>query len=200
MIAKVYEIGNECYSLSEIELIATPSIVVNKADEIGCNLGDDTALFNLSDIKNNILNSLNPPSNYSITLYDSLENAINDIAITDNNYTTGETILYFKVEDNGTCYGSGQLNLIISTFPDFDSQETIIICDNSFPITITAPIPINLQNNYSYYWSTNETGYEISAQNAQTITLTIVENVSGCEKSKLLKYSVQPLLLLLGLQ
>ena len=161
VIAKVFEIGNDCYSLSNVELVATPSTVLTPIDVYGCDLGNASALFNLSGIKNNIVNSLGPTGTYTVTLYDSLENAINDIAITENNYTTEATTLFFKVEDNGNCYGSGTINLIISTFPDFNSQETIVICDNSFPITLTAPIPINLQNNYSYYWSTNDTSYQL---------------------------------------
>ena len=187
IIAKVYEIGNNCYSLSEVELIATPSEVITAADQYGCNLGDNTALFNLSEIKNNIINSLTPAGSYIITLYDSLENAINDNAITENNYTTEAITLFFKVEDSGNCYGSGQLNLIISTFPDFSPLETIIICDNSFPITLTAPIPSIAQNDFSYFWSTNDTGYQTSIPSAQTVTLTIVDNVSGCEKQKTYK-------------
>lgn len=185
--AKVYEIGNDCYSLSEIELIATPSTVLTVADEFGCNLGDDTAIFNLSEIKDNIINSLNPVGIYTVTLYDSLENAINNNEITDNNYTTEAITLYFKVEENGNCYGSGQVNLVISTFPEFNSLETIIICDNSFPITLTAPIPTNIQNDYSYFWSNNDTGYQISLPGPQTIVLTMTDNVSGCEKRKTFK-------------
>jgi len=181
--AKVYEIGNDCYSLSEVELIATPSTVIGTIDEYGCNLGDDTALFELSDIKNSIINSLNPGI-YTVTLYDSLLNAINDNALSGNNYTTEATTLFFKVEDNGNCFGSGQVNLNISTFPSFSPLETIVICDNSFPITLTAPIPDNIQNNYSYYWSTNNIGYQISIPNAQTVTLTVIDNISNCEKQK----------------
>ncbi|MCK0178545.1 T9SS type B sorting domain-containing protein [Flavobacteriaceae bacterium S0862] len=187
VIAKVFEIGNACYSLSNIELVATPSTVLAPIDVYGCDVGNASALFNLSGIKNNIANSLGPTGTYTVILYDSLENAINDITITENNYTTEATTLFFKVEDNGNCYGSGTINLIISTFPDFNSQETIVICDNSFPISLTAPIPINLQNNYSYYWSTNDTSYQISIPSAQTVTLTIVDNVSGCEKQKTFK-------------
>ena len=186
VVAKVYEISNDCYSLSEVELVATPSTVIIVADEYGCNLGDDSALFRLNEIKNNIINSLNPGT-YTVTLYDSLFNAINDNALSGNSYTTGATTLFFKVEDNGNCYGSGQVNLIISTLPNFSPLETIVICDNSFPISLRAPIPPNIQNDYSYYWSTTDIGYQISISSAQTVTLTIMDNISGCEKQKTFK-------------
>jgi gliding motility-associated-like protein len=184
LTTKIYNTGGECYVLGTLELNAITSQVITPVNMLGCDKGDGTATFSLQNKEQEIISSIGTPGNYSVTFFNNLQDAINNANPLENNYTGSSQTLYFSVENNGNCFASGSFTAQVFTFPDFEPKETIIQCDNSFPVTIEAPINQNQSGNYSFYWSTGETSHNIIVASPQTVTVRVVHNVSQCETVK----------------
>lgn len=184
LTAKVIYKGSDCHSLGKVKLIANSSILLNANDYIGCDIGDGTAAFNFTVKENEIKNSLSLPNTVVIYFYDSEENASNNNAPLVNDYVSSEKTIYFRAENEGICYGAGTFKLIVNYFPPVALNETISICEGNFPIEINASIPIAIQQNYSYKWSNGETSYHLTVADAQQVSVTITDKISGCEKVK----------------
>lgn len=188
IVAKVVYKGSNCASMAKIELIAVKSETLDTIDLKGCDLGDGTAEFDFNLKSSDIISVLNLPSSITFTFFDSEENAMNNFAPLPNNYISSEKKIFFRAENNGICYGAGTFNLKIKDFPSVESQETINICENDFPQQLSVPIPLSLQQNYNYLWSTGGTGSTISLENEQEISVIITDKEIGCEKIK--KFSI----------
>ncbi|WP_456376740.1 T9SS type B sorting domain-containing protein [Lutibacter sp.] len=187
LTAKIIYKDSNCYSLGKIKLTAVSSTVLSVTNIDGCDLGDGTAEFNLTAKESEIITSLNLPNTISIIFYETEENAINNFNPLSSNYISPSKAIFFKAENNGVCYGAGKFYLKVNYFPPIDLEETIFVCDSSFPITINPDIPLNLQQNYTYNWSNNENTYAIPILNEQVISLTIIDKALLCEKVKTFK-------------
>lgn len=183
--AKIIFKDGECYSLGKVKLTAVTSEQINTPDIIGCDLGDNTAEFNLENKASTIKNALNLTGVINIQFFETEENAIKNINPLSNNYISTEKEIFFKVEKNGVCYGNGKFNLKVNFFPQLDAEETIYVCENSFPYIINVSVPLNIKDNYQYNWSNGETGYDISIKTEQSITVTVVDKILLCERSKI---------------
>lgn len=184
LTAKVMFSDSECYSLGKVKLIANSNRPLDVTDFIGCDIGDGTAEFNFTFKENEIKSFLNLPNSVKIYFYDSKENASNDISHLGNDYISSEKIIYFRVENNGFCYGAGTFNLVVNYFPPVELNVSVPICESNFPAEINVGIPLDIQQNYSYNWSNGENTYQISAVNEQQISVTITDKIIGCEKVK----------------
>lgn len=184
LTAKVLFIDSDCHSLGKVELIANPSLLLNANDVIGCDLGDGNAEFDFVSIENEILNDLNLTGTISIFFYENTENAMTNTNPLPQTYVSSEKLIFFKVEKNGICYGAGSFNLKINYFPPIELTEILAICINQFPTTITANIPIDIQQNYTYIWSTGENTHDIEIKNEQQLSVKIIDKVFKCEKVK----------------
>ena len=184
LTAKVLFIDSDCHSLGKVELIANPSLLLNANDVIGCDLGDGNAEFDFVSIENEILNDLNLTGTISIFFYENTENAMTNTNPLPQTYVSSEKLIFFKVEKNGICYGAGSFNLKINYFPPIELTEILAICNNQFPTTITANIPIDIQQNYTYIWSTGENTHDIEIKNEQQLSVKIIDKVFKCEKVK----------------
>ncbi len=182
LTAKVMYNDSDCFSLGKVELIATSSLLLDASDFVGCDIGDGTASFDFSSKENKIKSSLNLPISAIIYFYDLEENAINNVSPLGNNYISSEKSIYFRVENNGFCYGAGTFNLVVNYFPPVELNENVPICESNFPTEINAGIPLEIQQNYSYNWSNGENTYQISVANEQRISVTITDKIFLCEK------------------
>lgn len=184
LTAKIVYIDSNCYSLGSIMLNAVTSLPLLTENMIGCDLGDGTAEFDFSLKELEIISSLNLPNTITIQFFNTEENAASSINPLNSIYVSSDKEIFFKAENNGICYGSGMFQLEVNYFPPVDLNETIFVCENSFPITINSSIPLNLQQNYTYHWNTNENTNEISVLNEQIISVTIIDKIHQCEKIK----------------
>jgi gliding motility-associated-like protein len=183
--AKIIFKDGECFSLGKLKLIAVTSELVITPDLVSCDLGDNTAEFDLDAKSTTIKNSLNLTGTVKIQFFETQDNAIKNTKPLSNNYISTYKEIFFNVENNGVCYGNGKFNLIVNFFPPLDAEETIYVCENSFPYIINASIPRNIKDNYLYNWSNNENGFETSISNEQTITVTIKDKIILCERTKI---------------
>ncbi|WP_111709209.1 T9SS type B sorting domain-containing protein [Lutibacter citreus] len=185
--AKVIYKDSNCFSLGKVQLSANSSISLHTNDIISCDLGEGIAEFNLTTKKNEIIQTLNLPNTVSFLFFDNEENAINNTLPLNEIYISSEKTVYFKVENNGICYGSGLFNLKVNYFPPVELNESLFICENNFPIKISPNIPIDQQGNYDYNWSNGEKSHEISVSNEQQISVTITDKILLCKKIKTFK-------------
>ncbi|MFD1292557.1 T9SS type B sorting domain-containing protein [Lutibacter holmesii] len=181
--AKISYKNASCYSLAKVELIANPSLLLPANNLIGCDIGEGFAEFNFTTKKDDIISNLNLPTTIDIFFYASEEDVFTDNKLP-NTYISEEKTIYFRAVNNGVCYGSGNFNLNINYFPPLELNEELLICENHFPVEISATIPLNLQSKYSYVWSNGETTPSISIVNEQNISVTITDKISHCEKTK----------------
>ena len=184
LTAKIIYKNSDCASYAKVELIANSSILMTTDDIIGCDLGDATAEFDFTLKENQIISNINLSSNFKIYFYENEDDVINQ-----TNEITGLLIspgkkIFFRAEENGVCYGSGTFNLLIGFFPDINLEEILTICDNNFPVNISATIDESIQSNYDYKWSNEESTHDITINTPQQISVTITDKVLLCERTK----------------
>ena len=182
IIAKIRYIDSDCYSLGKIKLTAVTSSLLTTDDMVGCELENNLAEFHLNDKTSEIISSLNLPSTIKISYFETIEDASNETNPLNEDYISSEKTIYFKASNNGVCYGSGNFNLKINYFPLEPFEETLNICENNFPITIKAPIPIDKKDDYNYQWSNGSTSYSISRETQEIISVTITDKLYSCQK------------------
>ena len=128
---------------------------------------DGLHLFNLAQVTSEII-SLFPSPNLRVGYYRNQTDALLETNIISpaNAYLSevpfSQTI-WVRVESaiNGNCFGIAPvLKLTVNPRPQFDLDETGIVCLNDLPKTISIDNPLG---NYSYEW-TNEAGDVISDQ------------------------------------
>ncbi|SDX27391.1 gliding motility-associated C-terminal domain-containing protein [Lutibacter oricola] len=181
--AKITYKNSDCYSLGKVELIANPSLLLTTTNLIGCDLGDNTAEFNLAAKELEIINSLNLSSTIEVFFYATEDDVFNDIRI-NGTYISEEKKVYFRVLNNGTCYGAGNFDLEINYFPLINLNEELHVCKNDFPVNISATIPTALQDDYNYTWSNGNLAHNTTIINEQDISVTITHKISNCTKIK----------------
>ncbi len=181
LTAKVFANGSECFSLVTVNLDVGTSVVLSAPINYGCDSGNNAALFNLEDQRNTIRTQNNLPANFEIEFYQNISDALTKENELPNAYDSSTDNIYFYVTDNGVCYGSGQFELVVSTFPDLPEFQSIILCEESFPITLDSQIPSELISDYNYYWSTGEESPTIDVFSEQNVILTIQDKISLCE-------------------
>lgn len=178
--AKLFHLNSKCYSLSKVNLIANISIIIPASNMVECEIQNDEATFNLKAKKNELLASLNITGLIDVSFFNTIQDALNNTnSLGDSLLTAGQEV-HFSVTQNGICYGSGNFELIVSTFPDLDPEENYTLCYSEFPIMINAGVPKAIQQNYEYIWSTGETSHSIEINSEQEVSLTILANLNDC--------------------
>lgn len=182
---KVFENGADCYSLGQLQLIATPSTVLAAPDISNCDFGNGMSSFDLDEQMNGIRSLNFLPGTTDILFFDSIENAVdNSNSITGMYESSGEA-MYFYAINNGSCLGSGLFNLNVSPLPPISSEDIdLTVCEFSFPLTLNSGIPYDLEPSYRYEWSDGQTTNEILISDEQTISLNVTDIHTGCHISK----------------
>ncbi|MDD7884986.1 T9SS type B sorting domain-containing protein [Flavivirga sp. 57AJ16] len=188
---EVYNTDTNCYDTAVLTLNLSieniKAYIHDACDELGSEDGINT--FNLNDITANI--QTNNGFVYPITYYETYEAALLeenplDISYSNKNSPYNQTI-YARVENNNACFGIAEVTLIVKELPNIDTEDlTYYYCLNTFPqtIPINADISNNLQNNYTYQWSTGENSYEIPVNEPGTYQVTVTSIDNGCSKSR----------------
>ncbi|NHN24628.1 T9SS type B sorting domain-containing protein [Flavobacterium jejuense] len=139
---------------------------------------DGITTFDLSAIIPILFTNL--PANYQISLFES-PMATSALPLTYQNTIPYQQTLYAKVTNISNCYDtvSFPITLIINTFTEDYSNETIGICENN-------SIILDAGNGFlSYSWNTNpiQTSQTIIVTNSGNYSVTL-ENALGCFKTK----------------
>ena len=189
LYAKVTKANTNCYSMATIRLVTTQSVDLSTYYLTACDYDHSgVAEFNLDSIRQNIIDQLNLSSNVSITFHENLDDVALGINPINDLYNSPPNTLYIRAESDNACYGTGTLELNITSFPELEDQ-TITVCLSDFPITIDSGLNDDIVSNYDFLWSTSQISNEIVINSPGDYILTVIDSNNGCEGS--LTVSVQ---------
>ncbi len=176
-------IGNGCFITSAFNLHINPNPIANTPENIEvCDDDDDgIAEFDLSIQTSAILNGQNP-SNIAVTYYELSEDAEDGENSINENYTAfNEQIIHVRVENNNTgCFSITQFMAIVHPLPVIDIEDTVVICLDALPMTVSAETG---NNNDSYNWSTGASISEINIDTVGNYSVTVTTEF-GCQTTK----------------
>lgn len=193
---KVINTNTGCFDFSELTLnvsITQINTFTPKplCDELGSEDGINT--FNLDTITNEIqtVNNFTFPITYFETYDDALLEQNNLNSVFKNNKHPYLQTIFARVENNNSCYGISEVNLIVNKLPTIEADEEKWYCLNYAPqpITLEAGIINDIPSNYTYKWSTGENTPEIDINTPGIYTVTVT-NANGCSKDR--KITVKP--------
>ena len=213
-------ITTDCYSYLELILSVNdvPQINTSPASLEICddNTADGIGMFDLSLSNDDVLNGLDP-SEFTITYYESEENAENaDNAILTpfayTNVTPFNQFIWVRVENNTTaCYNTTSLELIVNELPILTQPDPLNLCDynNSGDeieeFTLEDSIEQVLQGQTGIvitFYETQEDAENDDNQifspytntsNAQTIYIRGEDEITGCYSTVTLDLRVNPI-------
>ncbi|WP_397363083.1 T9SS type B sorting domain-containing protein [Olleya sp. R77988] len=183
LIAKVTKPNTNCYNIAHVRLNTTQSVDVGIYQLETCdsdNNGETT--FNLNSVRNDIINSLSLSGTTTVNFYLTEQNAANNLNNLPDNYTSGNSMLFIAVTNNNVCFGFGQLELIVDSFPVVENQY-LEICQVDFPITLDSGLSSGIVSNYNYLWSTNQNTNNIQINTEGTYSVTITDPILNCSKT-----------------
>ncbi|HPF98004.1 MAG TPA: T9SS type B sorting domain-containing protein [Mangrovimonas sp.] len=183
LYAKVTKANTICYSIATVRLITSQSFEFGNFELTSCTLeNSNQGEFNLNIARQNIITSLNLPTNVTIDFFESQQDAAIGVNPLENIYLSTIRTLFIRAEDNNACYGGGTLQLELVSFPVLEDQ-TITACQSDFPITIDSGLDVNIISDYNYLWSTSQTSEQIQIFQPGSYTLTVIDPINNCEDS-----------------
>lgn len=185
--AQVINTVSGCTNASEVILEVNTEAIPTVTLE-GCDTIEPTGriIWDLSLADELVLEGL--PADAEVFYYETYEDALLQSNELPNNYFNPEPYvftIYTRVESGNSCFGIGELELIVNVNPNIDTEETVLYCLNTYPetITLSGGVMGDIPNNYYYDWSTGETTIEIEVNEIGTYTVTVAF-VDGCAKTK----------------
>ncbi|AXG68105.1 hypothetical protein KORDIASMS9_00295 [Kordia sp. SMS9] len=184
--ARVIDLISGCQNTAEVTLEVS-SNAVNNAMISECDTNEELGLtqFDLSQAETQLLNGL--PTDITIAYYETLEDALllsNPLGNQFTNTTPNSQTIYARLEQNGACYGIGEVVLNVINLPQVATEEIAYYCLNFSPQLITLYSGINGNfSNYTFLWSTGETTPEIQVNELGTYTVEVTQ-IGGCTKTK----------------
>ena len=212
-------ITTDCFSYVELLLVVNDVPQINTESSFIEVCDDDTdgfALFDLSLSNDEVLNGLDP-SEFTITYYESAENAENaenpiltPFAYT--NITAFNQVVWVHVENNTTaCYNTSSIELIVNELPVLTQPDPLNLCDYNNPgdeveeFTLEDSIGQVLQGQTGIgitFYETQEDADNATnpivspytnTSNAQTIYLRGENETTGCYSTITLDLRVNPI-------
>ncbi len=130
-----------------------------------CDLGEDgTETIDLTGI-----DVIDNPGDYTIRYYEDEQAAIDGDATyipNPNNYVTGTTTIYVRIENENGCFVIVEINIEVSSLP-VDLGDGFSMCEGEFELTASGDF--SGYTNVTYTWTLN--GGIIEGATTQTITI-----------------------------
>ncbi|MFK7746775.1 MAG: T9SS type B sorting domain-containing protein [Kordia sp.] len=184
--AKITDLVSGCENTAEVTLQVS-SNAVNNAILSVCDTNEELGFteFNLSEADSQITAGL--PDDITVTYYETLDDALllsNPLANQFTNTTAYGQTIYARLEQNGGCYGIGEVLLNVLNLPSIETEEIVYYCVNFSPQLITLYSGItNDVSNYTFAWSTGETTPDIQVNQIGNYTVEVTR-IGGCTKTK----------------
>lgn len=183
VFAKVIGFNSICFDISEVTLNTKDSVLLNPDPAQGCDLGNGKAEFNMETIRNKIISQLSLPPDIDISFHTTHSNAEVGIQPLPEIYESGPGKVFIKAVHDGICYGAGELDLEITTFPDLPEMMELNSCSNKMPLTLGSELNFPNIENFDFLWNTGETSREIQVQVGGTYFVEITNPQIGCGKT-----------------
>jgi gliding motility-associated-like protein len=161
-----------CYRIVQVDLIVSvtsfpPNYLheIVECDTDGSN--DGFYEFNLTQATSEII-TLFPSQNLRVSYFRNQSDALSESNFINPanaywNETVNSQLIWVRVESSidGGCYGVAPvLQLTVNSLPEFELDETGIVCLNNAPLSVS---PYNAQGEYTYEWL-NDSGNAVSQQ------------------------------------
>lgn len=181
--AKVMIFNSICYDISEVSLMTKGSLELKPEPANGCDTGNGKADFNLNRIAENIIVDLGLTSDIDLSFHITENDALVGRNPLPENYSSAPRTIFIQAVSNGICYGSGTIQLEITSFPDVKQETQMDVCSSEFPITLSADSIFRNDPQYGYLWSSGETTPEVMVSSAGTYSLEIINTKIGCGRT-----------------
>ncbi|MDU8886097.1 choice-of-anchor L domain-containing protein [Yeosuana sp. MJ-SS3] len=160
--ARIIDAQTGCPIVTSFILQINQNPIANSPqDLIACDDDYDGFLaFDLSVQDSQIIGSQDP-SNFTISYYDSFDNAENGTNSLNNSHSSSDgEIIFARIVNNATgCFDTTQFMTIVNPLPVININDVVAICRNDLPLIVSADTG-NI--GYTYLWSTGETSSEIA--------------------------------------
>ncbi len=159
--AEITDINTSCSVTTSFTLQINPNPIANNTPDLYyCDEDNDNIeIFNLLDNESLIRGASQPASQFSLTFYNDLQNAEDDVDAISNNYEAeDEEIIYARLENLTTrCFDVTEFQTRLNPKPIIPIETTVPLC-NDVPIVVSAETGFDGD---TYLWSTGETSAEI---------------------------------------
>ncbi|MEH6536951.1 MAG: choice-of-anchor L domain-containing protein, partial [Psychroserpens sp.] len=138
-----------CIISDEILIEFLPLPIANTPpDLVGCSIGNDTAVFNLSDNDLPILGDTQSPTDFTVTIHLTEQDAIDGVNPLVSPYTSvsDPQTVYAQVTNNATdCINTTSFNLVLGIEPEttFTQDFDYEVCPNATVPLIIEATPVN---------------------------------------------------------
>jgi len=201
---KVYarvENKNGCFSIAKVTLVVATvnlptTFIIPYAQCDNDGVIDGITSFDFSDATQLIKNQFPANQNLVIQYYPSNQDANNktneilNLAAYKNTISPNFQDIYVRIEnpEDISCIGIGNnISLTVNPIPQFELLDTIILCLNNLPLTVSSSNP---QGNYNYQWQDengtilgNQPTIDITKAGTYTLTATTTDG-TNCTNSK----------------
>ena len=187
IVVRVTDLESNCYAESSVLLKTSDKPSFKKPSDIfACDRGDGKAVFDLSDLKENITGNR---EGFKIICYNEAGEIVEDDFYI-NSIPERET-LQVKIidENNKKCFAETTFDLVVNSIENIDLQESYYLCD------LEASLPLEIDQRYSSYEWKFEDGSIISEsykaslveEGSYLITVTMENNGITCISDFLLE-------------
>lgn len=187
--AKITSFNSSCYGITKIKLIASATQSLMASPISGCDLGDGTAEFNLTNLETSIIQELNLPEDTRLKFYKNEADANVGKNPLPGTYISTPQTIYIRASSETSCYGIGAIALKIKEFPEV-AGKILEVCNSDFPIKIGPDNVVG--NSYEYLWDSGETSRNIQISSEGIYELQIIDPELGCGRS--IQYEVKSLI------
>ncbi len=184
--ARVQDNTTNCFRDTTVTLntlaITVSNVTHRHCDDDGTEDGIFT--FDISNIQNTVLNTLNLPNGAVVTIYQNENDAIleqNSLSTTYTN-TVNNELIYARIENNNACFGISEITLTVDTLPNIETEGSVFLCENESTILNPGLLEGSLTD-FTYLWSTGETSPSITVTSDGTYSVTVT-NANGCQKDR----------------
>ncbi|WP_298756054.1 choice-of-anchor L domain-containing protein [uncultured Psychroserpens sp.] len=182
-----------CIISDEILVEFLPLPIANTPpDLVGCSIGNDTAVFNLSDNDLAILGETQSPDDFTVTIHLTEQDAIDGVNPLVSPYTSlsNPQTVYAQVTNNATgCTNTTSFNLVLGTEPEttFTQDFDYEVCPNATVPIIIEATPVNYNTSeVTINWyldgvlQSGENGLTFPVLIAGDYEIEVIFNDTGC--------------------
>lgn len=166
--ARIVNPTTGCFVVKNFQiLLVSPAVATQPNNLTSCStaINSNTAVFNLDSLNTSVLNGLDN-SIYSVSYYANQADANSGNNPLPSAYTSSDTTIYIRVQlnDDPACFSTTSVQLIVSSRPNVDTLQQVIVCDSYTLQPLT---------NGNYFTGTNGTGTPMFAGDVVTETMAL---------------------------
>ncbi len=181
LVAKVINPISGCINYADVQLKMKPRLALDISPMKGCDLGDGTGAFHFDLKREAIRADLSLSEDSSIRFYTTeTKSSIGTEDYLPDTYTSGEQTIYVRIDNEKSCYGSGEFALEIESFDVVENQE-VLFCGTEGNVMTIAPTAIEntSEDKNTYLWSNGAVTptIEINEPGMYSVKIT---NAIGC--------------------